>query len=100
MPDRADAARNRAKILAAADELFTAHGAADVTMEDIARAAGVGRGALYRRYPDRAAFAVALLDVHVRRLQLSLLRGDPPLGPGAPPAKQHTANNTTKVDLL
>jgi AcrR family transcriptional regulator len=32
MPERADAARNRAKILAAAEELFTARGAAEVTM--------------------------------------------------------------------
>src|SRR4051794_38596643 len=84
MPERADAARNRVKILAAAEELFTTHGAAEVTMEDIARAAGVGRGTLYRRYPDRAAIAVALLDEHERRLQERLLRGDPPLGPGAP----------------
>ena len=38
-------------------------------MEDIARAAGVGKGTLYRRYRDRAALAVALLDEHERRLQ-------------------------------
>jgi AcrR family transcriptional regulator len=100
MPERADAARNRAKILAAADELFTTHGAADVTMEDIARAAGVGRGTLYRRYPDRAAIAVALLDEHERQLQESLLRGDPPLGPGAPPAERLAAFYAAMVELL
>src|SRR3954465_4206906 len=100
MPERADAARNRAKILAAAEELFTAHGAAEVTMEDIARAAGVGRGTLYRRYPDRAAIAVALLDEHERRLQESLLRGDPPLGPGAPPAERLAAFYAAMVALL
>ena len=100
MPERADAARNRAKILAAAEELFTARGAADVTMEDIARTAGVGRGTLYRRYPDRAAIAVALLDEHERRLQESLLRGDPPLGPGAPPAERLAAFYAAMVDLL
>ena len=64
--ERADAARNRARVLAAAERLFAERGAADVTMEDIARAAGVGRGTLYRRYPDRAAIAVALLDEHER----------------------------------
>ncbi|MGW5718942.1 TetR/AcrR family transcriptional regulator [Amycolatopsis sp. NPDC003865] len=100
MPERADAARNRAKILEAAEELFTARGAADVTMEDIARAAGVGRGTLYRRYPDRAAIAVALLDEHERRLQESLLRGDPPLGPGAPPAERLAAFYAAMVELL
>ncbi|WP_410568655.1 TetR/AcrR family transcriptional regulator [Amycolatopsis sp. cmx-4-61] len=100
MPERADAARNRAKILTAAEELFTARGAADVTMEDIARAAGVGRGTLYRRYPDRASIAVALLDEHERRLQETLLRGDPPLGPGAPPSARLAAFYEAMVALL
>ncbi|QKV79255.1 TetR/AcrR family transcriptional regulator [Amycolatopsis sp. Hca4] len=100
MPERADAARNRAKVLAAAEELFTTRGAAEVTMEDIARAAGVGRGTLYRRYPDRASIAIALLDEHERRLQESLLRGDPPLGPGAPPAERLAAFYTAMVQLL
>ncbi|KDN19911.1 TetR/AcrR family transcriptional regulator [Amycolatopsis rifamycinica] len=100
MPERADAARNRAKILAAAEELFTARGAAEVTMEDIARAAGVGRGTLYRRYPDRSAIAVALLDEHERRLQEQLLRGEPPLGPGAPPAERLAAFYEAMVELL
>lgn len=100
MPERADAARNRAKILAAAEQLFTTRGAAEVTMEDIARAAGVGRGTLYRRYPDRSSIAVALLDEHERRLQESLLRGDPPLGPGAPPAERLAAFYEAMVGLL
>ena len=58
---RADARRNRDRIVAAAKTCFTAHGA-DVPMEEIARAAGVGSGTLYRRFPDRAALihAVAL----------------------------------------
>jgi AcrR family transcriptional regulator len=38
-------------------------------MDQIARAAGVGRATLYRRYPDPVAFAVALLDKHERELQ-------------------------------
>ncbi len=100
MSERADAARNRAKILTAAEELFATRGAADVTMEDIARAAGVGRGTLYRRYPDRAAIAVALLDEHERRLQADLLSGPPPLGPGAPPAERLAAFYAAMVELL
>ena len=99
-PERADAARNRARILAAAEELFAERGAATVTMEDIARAAGVGRGTLYRRYPDRAAIATALLDEHERRLQDQILRGDPPLGPGAPPAHRLAAFVAAMVELL
>ena len=99
-PERADAARNRAKVLDAAGELFATRGAANVTMDDIARAAGVGRGTLYRRYPDRAAIAIALLDEHERALQEQLLRGRPPLGPGAEPAERLAAFYRASVELL
>ncbi|BCJ39627.1 TetR family transcriptional regulator [Actinoplanes ianthinogenes] len=98
--ERADAARNRAKVLAAAAGLFAAGDSRTVTMEDIARAAGVGRGTLYRRYPDVASIATALLDEHERTLQEALLRGDPPLGPGAPPAERLAAFLAAMVDLL
>jgi AcrR family transcriptional regulator len=99
-PERADAARNRARVLAAAERLFAARGAREVSMEDIAREAGVGKGTLYRRYPDRAALAVALLDEHERRLQERLLGGPPPLGPGAPPAQRLAAFYAAMVELL
>jgi AcrR family transcriptional regulator len=98
--ERADAARNRQRILHAAGELLAARGAARVTMEDIARAAGVGKGTLYRRFPDLAAIAVALLDEHERALQGRLLAGPPPLGPGAPPAERLTAFYAAMVELL
>jgi AcrR family transcriptional regulator len=98
--ERADAARNRRRILEAAGELFAARGAEHVTMEDIARAAGVGKGTLYRRYPDRASIALALLDEHERALQEQLLRGPPPLGPGAPPAERLAAFYAAMVRLL
>ncbi|MFG1965972.1 TetR/AcrR family transcriptional regulator [Nonomuraea sp. NPDC049028] len=98
--ERADAARNRARILEAAALLFTERSPQDVTMEDIAKAAGVGRGTLYRRYPDRASIAVALLDEHERDLQERLLRGEPPLGPGAPPAERLAAFYAAMVRLL
>ncbi|ROR00367.1 TetR family transcriptional regulator [Streptomyces sp. 2132.2] len=98
--ERADAARNRAKVLAAAAELFAAGDPRSVTMEDIARSAGIGRGTLYRRYPDVTSIAAALLDQHERRLQEELLRGAPPLGPGAPPRERLTAFYAAMVDLL
>ncbi|MFC7109371.1 TetR/AcrR family transcriptional regulator [Nonomuraea rubra] len=69
-------------------------------MDDIAKLAGVGRGTLYRRYPDRASIAVALLDEHERDLQERLLRGEPPLGPGAPPAERLAAFYAAMVRLL
>ncbi|MEX5708395.1 helix-turn-helix domain-containing protein [Parafrankia sp. FMc6] len=51
---RSDARRNRELISAAARELFTERGAV-VSMEEIASAAGLGVGTLYRHFPDRAA---------------------------------------------
>lgn len=98
--ERADAARNRARVLAAAERLFATADPRSVTMEDIARAAGVGRATLYRRYPDPGAVAVALLDEHERQLQERLIFGSPPLGPGEPPAVRLAAFYTAMVDLL
>lgn len=98
--ERADAARNRAKILEVAAELFAAKSPQEVTMDDIAKAAGVGRGTLYRRYPDRASIAVALLDEHERALQEKLMSGEPPLGPGAPPHERLAAFYSAMVELL
>lgn len=79
--ERADAARNRARVLAAAQDLFAAHGVAAVTMDDIAARAGVGKGTLYRRYGDKGKIAEALLDEQERRLQEGILHGPGPLGP-------------------
>jgi AcrR family transcriptional regulator len=98
--ERADAARNRARVLAAAAEVFGRKEPGSVTMDDIARAAGVGRATLYRRYPDVASVAVALLDEHERDLQDRLLRGEPPLGPGAPPAERLAAFYAAMVEHL
>jgi len=98
--ERADAARNRQRVLAAAERLLERSTPEQVTMEQIARAAGVGKGTLYRRYPSLEAIAVALLDEHERALQERLLRGPPPLGPGAPPDQRLAAFYEAMVDLL
>ncbi|MCT2582600.1 helix-turn-helix transcriptional regulator [Actinophytocola sp. S1-96] len=87
-------------MLAAAAALFAEHGAANVSMEQIAAEAGVGKATLYRRFPDRAAIAVALLDEHERALQDELISGAPPLGPGAAPAERLAAFYAAMVDLL
>jgi AcrR family transcriptional regulator len=98
--ERADAARNRVRVLEAADRLFAQRGGRAVTMEQIAASAGVGKGTLYRRYPDVASIAQALLDEHERDLQDQVLRGPPPLGPGAPPGERLAAFYGAMVELL
>jgi AcrR family transcriptional regulator len=82
--ERADAARNRATILAAAERLVEADGAAAVTMDQVASAAGVGKGTLFRHFGDRCGLMRALLDERERGLQEDFIRGPAPLGPGAP----------------
>jgi AcrR family transcriptional regulator len=64
---RADAERNRDQILAAAQTLFLDRGV-DVPLEEIAAAAGVGIGTLYRRFPDRDALILATSEVGLTRL--------------------------------
>jgi len=84
--ERADAARNRIRVLEAAEKLFAERGVDAVTMDDVAGAAGVGKGTLYRRFGDKGGLAMALLDQRERELQERILTGPPPLGPGAEPA--------------
>jgi AcrR family transcriptional regulator len=87
-PERADAARNRERVLAAARRLFAERGVRAVTMSDVARAAGVAKGTVFHRFGDRAGLALALVDAQERELQERILRGPPPLGPGAPPRER------------
>jgi len=98
--ERADAARNRLRALAAAEHLFSARGVAGVTMDEIAAEAGVGKGTLYRRFGDKGGLAVALLDERERELQELMLNGKPPLGPGAAPAERLTAFVRAYLDLV
>ncbi|MER7760204.1 helix-turn-helix domain-containing protein [Streptomyces sp. NPDC097619] len=97
---RADAVRNRAQILAAAEQLFAEQDPRAVTMDQIARAAGVGRATLYRRFPDPSSVAVTLLEEHERTLQEKLTYGPPPLGPGAPPRERLAAFYAASAELL
>jgi AcrR family transcriptional regulator len=60
-PLRADAARNRARVLDAARTAFAQAGL-DVGVEEIARRAGVGKGTLYRRFPTKEALVRAIFE--------------------------------------
>lgn len=90
--ERADAARNRRRILDAAAEQFAAHGVEQVSMDAIAVAAGVGKGTLFRRFGDRAGLAAALLHERETELQEAILRGPAPLGPGDGPGEPGPAD--------
>jgi AcrR family transcriptional regulator len=86
--ERRDATRNRLKILDAARILFEERDITSVTMEDVARAAGVGKGTLYRRFPNKGLLCQALLDEPTRRVQEEAMRlvsapGDPLVKLGA-----------------
>lgn len=86
--ERADAARNRRRIMDAAQGMVRAHGVESLSMEDVAQSAGVGVGTVYRRFGDRAGLAYALLDEREREFQEAFLSGPPPLGPGAASAER------------
>jgi AcrR family transcriptional regulator len=98
-PERADAARNRERILDAARRLIAKHGVQRMTLEQVAAEAGVGRATLFRRFPDRGALLLALLDEHERKLQDEILNGAPPLGPGTSPSRRLTAFSEALFDL-
>jgi AcrR family transcriptional regulator len=77
---RADAARNRARVLDAARDLFANRGA-DVPLDEIAREAGVGPGTVHRHFPTKSALLAAII---VERLEqraadgLALAQGGDP----------------------
>jgi AcrR family transcriptional regulator len=66
-PLRADAERNRLRIIAAARELFAERGL-DVSLDDIAAHAGVGVGTVYRRFPDKEALIDALFEEGIEKV--------------------------------
>lgn len=88
---RADAARNRAAVLAAARELFAAHGAASVSMDAIAARAGVGKPTIYRHFGDRAGLAHAVFEKAERGFQETIIRGSGPFAREQPPVARIAA---------
>lgn len=64
---RADAARNRERILGAAREAFVVRGA-DASLDEIARTAGVGNATLYRHFPDRYALVHGVVAAVTERI--------------------------------
>jgi AcrR family transcriptional regulator len=66
-PLRADARRNRARVLEAAREVFAAEGLA-VPLDEIARRAGVGAGTVYRHFPTKEALFEAVVTDRIKAL--------------------------------
>jgi AcrR family transcriptional regulator len=66
-PLRADAIRNRARVLEVAYETFAAEGLA-VPIDEIARRAGVGAGTVYRHFPTKEALFTAVFEDRVRHI--------------------------------
>lgn len=97
--ERADAARNRRLLLDAAAALIERHGAAGVTMDALAREAGVGKGTVFRRFGNRTGVMRALLDHSESELQEGFLAGPPPLGPGAPPLDRLLAYGRARLQM-
>ncbi|MFF3697987.1 TetR/AcrR family transcriptional regulator [Streptomyces sp. NPDC002221] len=86
---RKDAIRNREAVLAAADALFARHESPeDVTMADVAAAAGVGKGTLFRAFGDRAGLLRALYEGRLEPIRQAVETGPPPLGPTTPPRER------------
>ncbi|MGK2868625.1 MAG: helix-turn-helix domain-containing protein [Mycobacterium sp.] len=98
--ERGDAARNRALLLDAARELIAERGADAVSMDDVAAAAGVGKGTLFRRFGSRSGLMIVLLDEDEVAEQQAFMFGPPPLGPGAPPLDRLLAYGRSRLRFV
>jgi AcrR family transcriptional regulator len=97
--ERADAARNRRRLVDAALRIVATRGVAGLALDEVAREAGVGVGTAYRRFGDVNGLAYTLLEDHELRFQEAFLSGPPPLGPGGPPEARIRAFVHALMDL-
>jgi polyketide synthase 12 len=98
--ERADAVRNRRRLLVTAREMLAEQGADKLTMDGLAERAGLGKGTVFRRFGTRAGIFQALLDDEERAFQDRVLSGPPPLGPGAPPLDRLIAYGRARIGFL
>jgi AcrR family transcriptional regulator len=98
--ERADAVRNRRRLLVTAREMLAEQGADKLTMDGLAERAGLGKGTVFRRFGTRAGIFQALLDDEEWAFQDRVLSGPPPLGPGAPPLDRLIAYGRARIGFL
>lgn len=80
-PLRADARRNRARLLEVADTVFAQRGTS-VSTEEVARAAGVGIGTVFRHFPTKEALLEAVFAARLRRIVRTIGELEAAEGPG------------------
>ncbi|GAQ60394.1 TetR/AcrR family transcriptional regulator [Streptomyces scabiei] len=98
--ERADAARNRRAILLATEELLARHRPEQISMEQVAAAAGVGKGTVFHRFGSRMGLMLALMQERALTLNEAVVGGPPPLGPGAAPRARLLAFLDGIVDVV
>lgn len=98
--ERSDAARNRERLLVAARELLDECGVDSLTMDKLAKRAGVGKGTVFRRFGSKAGLMMTLLSDAEAEFQGRFMFGPPPLGPGAPPLDRLVAFGHARIGYL
>ena len=99
MSPRADAVRNRAKILAAADRVFAAHGAAGST-EQVAAEAGVAIGTIFRHFPTKADLLAAIMKDTLARIAERMAAPDASLFTVFTELVRESAAKRSIIDML
>jgi AcrR family transcriptional regulator len=97
---RADAVRNRRAILQATEDLLARFRPEQISMEQVAVAAGVGKGTVFHRFGSRLGLMTALMRERAVELQDAVENGPPPLGPGAPPGERLLAFLDAVVEVV
>lgn len=98
--ERADAVRNREHLLEVARAMVAEHGVEKVTMDGLAERACLGKGTVFRRFGTRAGIFRALLDADEHLFQDDVMRGPPPLGPGATAVPRLVAYGRARIAFL
>lgn len=83
--------RNHERLIAVAQEMLAEGGTAGITMDGLAERAGLGKGTVFRAFGSRAGIFRDLLGTDELGFQKRVMRGEPPLGPGADPVQRLVA---------